>query len=471
MVSGARWSYQTAKALILSGSKTTRAIPFFNILWAELSDFDLTVHYAQQASKSVVQVASFNYLVEKSMQNLASSWVSKLLHYAYGVSRLRKRIKILINPVGGKGSAQKWYNRDIEPILAAARCDIDVERTQYQGHAVEIAEKLDADAYDVVAACSGDGLPHEIFNGLGKRQDARRALSKIAVVQLPCGSANALCLSLNGTDSPSMAALALVKGIRTPLDLVSITQGNRRILSFLSQSFGIIAECDLGTDHLRWMGSLRFTWGYLVRLLGKTVYPCDIAVKVEIATKPEIRDHCRAELSNSWPVDRHHTVSPDESSFQTQEGDGLPPLRYGTINDPLPPGWTLLPAPTLSNFWCGNMPYMSPSTNIFPASLPADGHADLVTIDGDISRLAAVRAMLAAGEPDGAFFDLDQVRYRKISGYRLVPARKGGCVSIDGERIPCEPWQAEVHRGLGVVLSRRGRYEVGGVLEEMKRRA
>lgn len=148
---------------------------------------------------------------------------------------------------------------------------IDVERTAYSGHAVEIAAKLDPDAYDVIASCSGDGLPHEVFNGLGKKQDARKALSKVAVVQLPCGTGNAMSWNLNGTDSTSIAALSIVKGIRTPLDLVSITQGDKRTLSFLSQAVGIVAEVDLGTEHIRWMGSARFTYGFLVRLLRKTV--------------------------------------------------------------------------------------------------------------------------------------------------------------------------------------------------------
>ncbi len=450
--------------LILPDPKTTRAIPFYNILWADLTDLNIKISYAQPRSKTVVRVASVNYPVENSNRPFAALWASRLLNHAYGDSQRRKRIKVLVNPVGGKGSAEKWFNQDIEPILTAARCEIDVERTQFQGHGMEIAEKLDIDAYDVIAACSGDGLCYEIFNGLGKKRDARRALSRIAVVQFPCGSGNAMSWNLNGTDSTSMAALAVVKGIRTPLDLVSITQGDRRILSFLSQSFGIVAESDLETDHLRWMGSARFTWGYLVRLLGKTVYPCDIAVKVDIGTKPQIRDHYRNELKYLPPLESGDGAKSSPSPAIPGD-DGLPPLKYGTINDPLPSTWTLLPAPTLGTFWCGNMPFMAPSTNVFPASLPCDGLVDLVTIDGDIPRSAAIRSMLAA--ENNTFFDMQHVHYRKISGYRLIPklGRNGGSVSIDGERIPCEPWQAEVHRGLGMVLSRRGGvYEAKGVL-------
>jgi len=358
---------------------------------------------------------------------------------------------VLVNPFGGKGSAHKWYVRDIEPIFAAARCEIDVERTQFRGHAVEIAEKINTDMYDVIASCSGDGLPHEVFNGLGRKHDALKALSKLAVVQLPCGTGNAMSWNLNGTDSTSMAALCVVKGLSTPLDLVSITQGDRRTLSFLSQSVGLVAESDLGTENLRWMGSARFTYGILVRLLRKTVYPCDLAIKVEVGEKAAIRERYHAELSNKAPASARRENVPSPSNHEL----GLPHLRYGNVNDTLPDGWQTVPYNRLGNFYAGNMAYMAPDTEFFPAALPNDGHLDLVTIDGDIKRSTAIQSLLAVEK--GTFFDMAHVNYRKISGYRIIPkGQKNGYISIDGERVPFEPFQAEVHRGLGTVLSRSG---------------
>ena len=311
----------------------------------------------------------------------------------------------------------------------------------------------------MIASCSGDGLPHEVFNGLGKRHDARNALEKIAVVQLPCGTGNAMSLNLNGTDSTSIAALCIVKGLRTPLDLISVTQGTRRTLSFLSQAIGIVAESDLATEHLRWLGSMRFTYGILTRLLRKTVYPCDLAVKVEVESKAQVREHYQA-ASN----DRSFLRQGRNSSISHESGGGLPPLRYGSINDPLSEGWQLVPYDKMGNFYAGNMALVAPDTNFFAATLPNDGCMDLVTIDGDISRTASIRSIVAV--ETGKFFDMPHVNYRKISGYRIVPKnQKDGYISIDGERVPFEPFQAEVHRGLGTVLSRSGHvYEAKSVL-------
>jgi len=422
------------------------------------------------------------YPIEYQMVELANKWVKKLLDRSYGESQQRKRAKVLVNPHSGKGSAEKWYSRDVEPLLKAARVSIDMVKTRHKGEAVDIAEKIDIEAFDIIASCSGDGLPHEVFNGLGKRPDAKKALSKIAVVHIPCGSGNAMSCNLNGTDSPSLATLAIIKGIQTPLDLISITQGDTRTLSFLSQSVGIVAEADLATEHLRWMGGQRFTYGFLVRLIQKALYPCDIAVKVAIEDKPSIREHYRKEQQNHEPASErrgYKFLIDDDASASTGSGsdDSLPPLRYGTVNDKLPEGWELVPYDKLGNFYCGNvssfaslrdpylhfqMAYMASDANFFSSALPNDGYMDLVCINGDISRLEAMQMMFAV--ETNKLFDNPGVWYRKILGYRIIPKnQEDGFISIDGERVPFAPFQAEVHKGLGTVLSKTGHmYEAPG---------
>lgn len=444
-------------------------------------------------------MAYVNYTIETSTAALekASRWVERLLVRAYGQSQRNKRIKLLINPFGGAGKAGKIYTKEIEPIFAAARSEVDVERTTHSGHAVEICEALDIDAFDVVASASGDGLPHECINGLAKKPNAAEALRKVAIVQLPCGTGNAMSWNLTGTGEPSTAALGIVKGFRTPLDLVSITQGDKRTISFLSQSLGIVAESDLGTEHVRWMGDARFTFGFLVRLIGKTLYPCDIAMVTEIDDKQAIKRHFAEHMAKRK---QHGALSNSEldGPLDASTNLGLPPLQYGTINDPLPVdgGWTpLTHYANLGNFYCGNMTMMSADTPFFPASLPSDGLLDLVTIDGDIGRMKSLDLLLSV--PKGAFFDKECVRYRKVRAVRVIPrfgslvdtghnerrqntlgkmldhvgaagngrnaSRDGGYFSVDGEKMPFAPFQIEVHRGLGTVLSKNvGMYEAIG---------
>ncbi|KAF7589622.1 sphinganine kinase lcb4 [Aspergillus hancockii] len=439
--------------LLAKSTKTTHSISLYNILDADVSPAGLTITYAQPAGKDSISVTALEYPIADEEKVNAQTWISQLLSLAYGEAQRYKRLKVLINPFGGKGGASKIYHKHAAPVFAAARCKVDVEETTHQGHATEIMEQLDVDAYDAIVCCSGDGLPYEVFNGLGKKPNAGDALQKLAVAMIPCGSGNAMAWNLYGTGDVAVAALAIIKGLRTSMDLVSLTQGSTRTLSFLSQSFGVIAESDLGTDNIRWMGAHRFTYGFLVRIMQRTVYPCDLAIKVEIDDKKAIKEHYNTYAHN--PTPRH---SPDETAGQSK---GLPKLKYGTVLDDLPKDWEVIPGEEMGNFYAGNMAIMSKDTNFFPASLPNDGLMDIVTINGTIPRTTTLKMMTAV--PEGEFFDMPDVKIRKATAYRLIPHQKAGYISVDGESIPFEAFQAEVHKGLGTVLSKSGHlYEAEG---------
>lgn len=108
------------------------------------------------------------------------------------------------------------------------------------------------------------------------------------------------------------------------------------------------------------------------------------------------------------------------------------------------------------------MAYMAADANFFQAALPNDGFMDLICINGDVGRVKSVQMMLNVEK--GKLFDMPGVWYRKILGYRIIPKnQKDGYISIDGERVPFQPFQAEVHKGLGTVLSKSGHlYETPG---------
>jgi len=428
-------------------------------------------------------------------------WLQSLLANAYSHDRMtpRQRLKILVNPHSGRGNAVSLWETEAEPILRAAACTIDVEETQYSGHARNIAEYLPADAFDAIVCVSGDGLPHEVFNGLGRREDAATMLKKTAVTQLPGGSGNAMSWNCFGTGDMSLAALGIVKGIRMPLDLMSITQedpseegGFRRILSFCSQSVGIVAEVDLGTEHLRWLGGARFTLGFLQRCWGKTVWPCNVAVCLVENDKGEIKrkyQEFRYDVGDTHQDDPYTKEALAMTSYKrerttvhsigcTSPGgniapgiDRLPRLQLGSIVDPLSDQFSeMTPYPNLGNFYAGNLTWMASDAPFFAAAQPADGCCDLITIPGDLGPLSAIATLLSVERSGGGVFPKNHVEYRKIKGYRIVPLGKKGAkagaeeyISIDGERIEFAPFQCEVHEKLGTVLSKTGwRYESAG---------
>jgi hypothetical protein len=68
--------------------------------------------------------------------------------------------------------------------------------TTHRFHAKEIAAAMALDV-DAIVALSGDGLPHEIINGLASRTDAVAAL-RVPIVPVPTGSANGFNISIHG---------------------------------------------------------------------------------------------------------------------------------------------------------------------------------------------------------------------------------------------------------------------------------
>lgn len=363
------------------------SVPFYNILWAYITPDRnyLRIDFAEETSPKkhqlIVRQLEFP-LPSASLQGprerepllsppsippvsaaTLDAFVARVLDLAYPAPiQRRKRAWVLVNPHAGPGGADKIFEKKVRPIFEAARMPLTVVRTTYSGEAVTLAQDLDISEYDIAIPCSGDGLPHEVFNGLSKRPDARKALSKLAVCHIPCGSGNAMSCNLYGTHRPSLAALAIVKGVPTKLDLCSVTlEDGERLTSFLSQAYGLIADLDITTEHLRWMGAARFTYGFLTLAIRKKTYPCDVAMKVEVGGKEEIRGHyargvkgAESEVGNGEASGDGEEGGSNDGEGE-REGEGMPGLKYGTVNDKLPEDWEVVPHEKLGSFYCGNV--------------------------------------------------------------------------------------------------------------------
>lgn len=70
------------------------------------------------------------------------------------------------------------------------------------------------------------------------------------------------------------------------------------------------------------------------------------------------------------------------------------------------------------------------------------------------------------GAEKGTLFNHRALAYLKVRSYRLTfPVKQGGCISIDGEGVPYEAFQVEMHRGLARVMSLTGKWEGRRVIE------
>ncbi|CAA7271670.1 unnamed protein product [Cyclocybe aegerita] len=424
------------------------------ILRATLDDKinTLKVAYLTKKKNRGYILATLEGIVGKSEVAKASEWAENLMKVVYDDAGLKRsrRLLVFVNPFGGTSKGASLFAKKIDPVFKNAGCSVEVIHTTHQGHALEVVKSLTAE-YDAIITVSGDGLVHEVLNGLAQHADPLKALAT-PVAPIPTGSGNGTSLNLLGMEDGFdiiVAALNAVKGKPMKVDLFSVTQGSKRSISFMSQSLGLMADLDLGTEHLRWMGDTRFMYGLLRGLVKFKPCPVQLSFKAAETDKDKMAEFVHARKKEITEGNGVATSSIDSVSGTV--GPSLPPIEHGPDDQE---GWTTFDEPILY-VYAGKGPYVGRDFMAFPVSLPDDGLIDLMAMSAD-SRGDLISAM--DGAPQGNSFWHPKVHYVKAHAYRIKPLKKKGYLSIDGEPFPFEEYQVEVHKGLGTLLSPYGHY-------------
>ncbi|MFZ0391640.1 MAG: diacylglycerol kinase family protein [Calditrichia bacterium] len=120
-----------------------------------------------------------------------------------------KKTVLIINPVAGRGKARRLEN-EIVRRLKINFPKLEIYRSQYTGHAREIAGRVKNDAGLIIAA-GGDGTVHEVVNGM------MGGASALAVI--PIGSGNDFTKMLNLPREPAEAVEVICRNQRTKVDI------------------------------------------------------------------------------------------------------------------------------------------------------------------------------------------------------------------------------------------------------------
>ena len=99
----------------------------------------------------------------------------------------KKQVVFIVNPISGT-SSKKGFDTIVEKTLDKNKFNWDIIRTEYAGHATEIATKCVLDKIDICVAVGGDGTVNEVARSL--------AGSQTALGIVPCGSGNGLARHL-----------------------------------------------------------------------------------------------------------------------------------------------------------------------------------------------------------------------------------------------------------------------------------
>lgn len=215
---------------------------------------------------------------------------------------------VILNPFSGGGGvaskrgAMNVYRTVVKPMLEEAGAEHDALVTRRAGHASERmnarnskgdvsandnnhggdrsnattgekekdsvttdGEIKDVAEYDAIVSMGGDGIQFEIFQGLRARSDGEALLSRMKFGVVGCGTYNGLAKSLlhwSGSAYGSVESMFHVcKGRTSTLDVAAYRvlagPSPKSYVSFLSYTWGLIADVDIESECLRWLGSLR----------------------------------------------------------------------------------------------------------------------------------------------------------------------------------------------------------------------
>jgi diacylglycerol kinase (ATP) len=140
---------------------------------------------------------------------------------------VRKRIRIISNPVSGKGLSGRRA-REVMLRLVERGCNVEVVETTRAGDASRIANE--ARNVDALVAVGGDGTINEVING------CTAPLSPPLGI-IPSGTANVLAKEIRLPRRPAELADMITAGRVIAWDAGRIQPGGRRFLLFVSAGF------------------------------------------------------------------------------------------------------------------------------------------------------------------------------------------------------------------------------------------
>ncbi|XP_063686194.1 ceramide kinase-like isoform X2 [Bolinopsis microptera] len=262
-----------------------------------------------------------------------------------------RRVHVFVNPFSGEGLACKVYNTKIAHIFQIAGITTTVTVTERAGHAGDIVREMDLNSTDAIVCIGGDGVFHEVFNGLLWRQqyemfgeEARKVNPQpcpIKIGLIPAGSTNTVVYCTTGLADTTTSAMQIAMGRELKIDLTSCWfdgEIERFGTNFLG--YGFFGDVLKSSEEYRWMGPTRYDFSGFKTIVNLKSYKGRIEFK-EGLTSGSPQDICKhgclvckettEQSEGQWTVLEDHFVSIDGcvmSCCSPQANKGLSPAAH-----------------------------------------------------------------------------------------------------------------------------------------------
>ncbi|PAA83330.1 hypothetical protein BOX15_Mlig023030g3, partial [Macrostomum lignano] len=438
-----------------------------SVLLFQLSRIVGDGHSASSAEINLAVLRSVQQTCQQALRGSLCSPDSDLINWS-------KPVLALANPVSGRGRAVPLFRSVTMTVLQEADIAYRLVETEYSGYARSlIREDPSLMAYGAIVAVGGDGLVHEMLNGLVDRffdsgNDAgglADALRRMPLACLPAGSGNGLGASLafaNGDKLNSSSenflttcTFNLTRSSPRPLDLAYVellsSGANRQIVSFLSPiNYGFLARIDFESE--RWRGCLggaRFAADFVSRLASPRSLP---SCRARLAYLPAEAAAAGAEFcrnASSASTSGRRSSGLRSLCRYLPTGEGADHNQWPETAAASAAGWVALETDFLF-IMIASQSHMATDMYYAPGCNLNDGQLYVTWVETGVSRtdLARMFLNLEAGE----HVKCDNFRLATAVAFRLEPLTQDW-MGVDGEPVDCGVVQGEILPGLGCVLA------------------
>lgn len=232
------------------------------------------------------------YEIKQLMRHYCTE-ASKYGDIVVGKTQRLQKVLVLLNPAANRKSCEEDFHDYCEPILHLAGFEVDIVKTDSEGHARRYLEEL-ATLPDAIVVAGGDGTVSEVVSGLKRRGDG----AECPIGVLPVGRTNGLAMALfrSSEDTSKLedvramanAAYAVVAGKKEKMDLMKIEVlpneidekvPEKPVYAVGSLHWGAFRDILALRDKYWYTGSLRDYTAFLFNLFdGKHTWNCKAKV-------------------------------------------------------------------------------------------------------------------------------------------------------------------------------------------------
>ena len=181
-----------------------------------------------------------------------------------------RKILLIANPKSGIKNNNELVNIVINKFKENS-IEITLNKTEYPGHAIELAKNCNLSEFSSICAVGGDGTLNEVLNGVLKRNDKK----KIPIGLIPGGTGNSFMKTLEFLD-PIKAITQIIKNKTRPVDVIKVNCPGQVYYSLNLVGWGMATDISVFAEKLRILGQQRYNIASIFEIIKNKKRPASL---------------------------------------------------------------------------------------------------------------------------------------------------------------------------------------------------